>query len=116
MTRVIESSGGGKIIFVARSLYNRPRNTSKDQWLGRRRKKKSLGMVVVRMAPHYVTPTAQQEKIASYGRACGDELRGKLAGKDWATIKKAMAACVMIKAGKTPPKEWKEVYEKLLKE
>jgi len=113
MGRLMGSSGGGKILVVGRRLYNRPRTTSPDQWLGGKKRKRSLGEAIIRMAPHYPNPTAHQKQIASYGVECGRELKGKLAGKDWKTIKQAMGACVMIKAGKTPPEAWKKVYESL---
>lgn len=110
---VIKSSGGGKIYIIGRRMNNRPRKTSEDQWLGTRRKRKSLGMAIIKSANHYVHKTAQQEHVASLGKQCGAELKGKLKGKDWATIKKAMAACVLIKQGKPVPDDWRKVYESL---
>ena len=113
MARVISSSGGGKILIVGRKMYNQPKRTDKSQWLGGKKRRKSLGMAIIRMAPRYTRPSAHQQEIGALGKECGRELKGKLKGKDWATIKKAMAACVLIKQGKPVPEDWKKVYEEV---
>lgn len=113
--RVISTSGGGKIIFVGRRMYNKPRKTDSSQWLGGKKRRRSLGMAVIRLAPRFENPTDHQRAIGGVGKACGLELKGKLKGKDWATIKKAMAACVLIKHGREVPDDWKKVYESVVK-
>lgn len=107
---IIESSGGGKIVAVVRRMKNKPKNTDKSQWLGSKRRPRSVGMIILRKTPTYTEPTPQQQKIGGVGAKCGARLKGKLAGKDWATIKKAMAACVLMEHNKEVPDEWKKVY------
>lgn len=116
MGRAVSTTGGGiQLITVGRRLYNRPRTTTPDQWLGGKKRRRSLGLMYIKKVQEYPTPTAHQKTIGGYGRECGAELKGKLAGKDWKTIKMAMGACVAVKAGKKErvPAEWIKVYESL---
>ena len=116
MGRAVQTTGGGiQLITVARRMYNRPRTTTPDKWLGGKKRRRSLGLMYIKKVQEYPTPTAHQKEIGGYGRACGAELKGKLKGQDWKTIKMAMGACVAEKAGKADrvPKEWLEVYHRL---
>jgi len=113
--RVVASSGGGKIIVVGRKLYNEPRTTPPEEWLGGKKRKRSIGEAYVKMAPHYPNPSAHQRQIGSLGKECGAELKGKLKGRKWSEIKMAMAACVLIKQNKPVPDTWKRVYESIVR-
>ena len=115
MSKVVQTTGGGiQLITVARRMYNRPRRTSSDQWLGGKRRRRSLGLMYIKKVQEYTNPTEHQKTIGSYGAQCGAELKGKLKGEPWAKIKMAMAACVMLKAGKTNvPEVWKRAYEEI---
>ena len=60
------------------------------------------GLIFIKAGPKFPHPTAQQQKVAAAGKACGAEIRGKFPGSGGVRGRRdAMRRCILGKFGKS---------------